>query len=203
LPCLRLPKQSPPQQPELRPKLPLKAPLGAGDYTVMGRIIAPYGIKGWVKIHAFTQDRATLLEYPTWWIRPRTGSAESAVGWQEMEIEACREHGATLIAQLAGIGDRETAAALKGADIGVPRTALPVAPANEIYYADLVGLTVVNRQGVRMGQVARVQDFGAHPVLCVTDEGSAVERMIPFVAAYVDGVDVAAGRIDVDWQLDY
>lgn len=183
--------------------MPLKAALGAGDYTVMGRVIAPYGIKGWVKIHAFTQDRATLLEYPTWWIRPRTGSAEAAGGWQEMEIEACREHGATLIAQLTGIGDRETAAALKGADIGVPRAALPAAPANEIYYADLVGLTVVNRQGVRMGQVARVQDFGAHPVLCVTDEGSAVERMIPFVAAYVDGVDVAAGRIDVDWQLDY
>jgi 16S rRNA processing protein RimM len=120
-----------------------------------------------------------------------------------MEIEACREHGAALIAQLAGIGDRETAAALKGADIGVPRAALPAAKANEIYYSDLVGLAVVNRQGVRMGLVAKVQDFGAHPVLCITDEVSATERMIPFVAAYVDGVDVAAGRIDVDWQLDY
>jgi 16S rRNA processing protein RimM len=182
--------------------LPLKAPVGAGDYAVMGRIIAPYGIKGWVKIHAFTQDRATLLDYATWWLRPRTGSAQAAGGWQEVEIEACREHGAALI-QIR----RESAIARRRGTEGRryrrPRAALPAASANEIYYSDLVGLAVVNRQGVRMGLVARVQDFGAHPVLCITDEVSAAERMIPFVAAYVDGVDVAAGRIDVDWQLDY
>ena len=104
---------------------------------------------------------------------------------------------------MAGIGDREAAASLKGADIGVPRAALPVAEENEIYYSDLVGLAVMNRQGVRLGLVVKVQDFGAHPVLCITDEAGEAERMIPFVGAYVDGVDVAAGRIDVDWQLDY
>jgi len=169
----------------------------------MGRVIAPYGVKGWVKIHAYTEDRATLLDYAAWWIRPRAGSAEADGGWREYVIEASREHGATLIAQLAGIGDREAAATLKGADIGVPRATLPAAEGNEIYYTDLVGLEVLNRQGVRLGIVAKVQDFGAHPVLCVRDEASAVERMIPFVAVYVDAVDVAKGRIDVDWQLDY
>ena len=169
----------------------------------MGRVIAPYGVKGWVKIHAYTEDRATLLDYAAWWIRPRAGSAEADGGWREYVIEASREHGATLIAQLAGIGDREAAATLKGADIGVPRATLPAAEGNEIYYTDLVGLEVLNRQGVRLGIVAKVQDFGAHPVLCVRDEASAVERMIPFVAVYVDAVDVGKGRIDVDWQLDY
>jgi len=169
----------------------------------MGRVIAPYGVKGWVKIHAYTEDRATLLDYAAWWIRPRAGSAEADGGWREYVIEASREHGATLIAQLAGIGDREAAATLKGADIGVPRATLPAAEGNEIYYTDLVGLEVMNRQRVRLGIVAKVQDFGAHPVLCVMDEATAVERMIPFVAVYVDAVDVAAGRIDVDWQLDY
>ena len=169
----------------------------------MGRVIAPYGVKGWIKIHAYTEGRATLLDYATWWIRPRAGSAEARGSWREYLIEASREHGATLIAQLAGIGDRETAAALKGADIGVPRAMLPAAGRNEIYYSDLVGLEVINRQGVRLGVVVAVQDFGAHPVLCVMDEATAVERMVPFVAVYVDGVDVAAGRIDVDWQPDY
>jgi len=180
-----------------------EVPPSANDYAVMGRVIAPYGVKGWVKVHAYTQVRATLLDYATWWIRPWAGSANAEGGWREFAVEASREHGGSLIAQLAGIGDREAAAVLKGADIGVPRAALPKAEENEIYYADLVGLEVRNRQGVRMGRVAKVQDFGAHPVLCVTDEASAVERMIPFVGAYVDGVDVAAGRIDVDWQLDY
>ena len=169
----------------------------------MGRVIAPYGVKGWVKVHAYTEDRTTLLDYAAWWIRPRAGSAVGSGGWREYGVETSREHGATLIAQLVGIGDREAAATLKGADIGVPRAALPAAEGNEIYYTDLVGLEVMNRQGVRLGIVATVQDFGAHPVLCVADEGTASERMIPFVAAYVDGVDVAAGRIDVDWQLDY
>ena len=169
----------------------------------MGRVLAPYGVKGWVKVHTYTEDRATLLDYASWWIRARAGSANADSGWREFAVEASREHGATLIARLAGIGDRETAATLKGADIGVPRATLPAAEKNEIYYADLVGLAVMNRQGVRLGLVAKVQDFGAHPVLCVMDETSAVERMIPFVAAYVDGVDVPAGRIDVDWQLDF
>jgi 16S rRNA processing protein RimM len=85
----------------------------------------------------------------------------------------------------------------------VLRSTLPAKEASELYYSDLVGLAVVNRQGERLGVVSKVQDFGAHPVLCVADEATAQERMIPFVAVYVDGVDVAAGRIDVDWQLDY
>jgi 16S rRNA processing protein RimM len=123
--------------------------------------------------------------------------------WREYRIEASREHGASLIAHLAGIGDREAAAALKGADVGVPRATLPALAENELYYSDLVGLAVVNRQGESLGVVAKVQDFGAHPVLCVADGVTAQERMIPFVAVYVDGVDVAAGRIDVDWQVDY
>ena len=168
---------------------------------VMGRVLAPYGVKGWVKVHPYTESKATLLDYAAWWIRPRAGSA--MVAWKEYRVEASREHGASLVAQLAGIGDRETAALLKGADVGVPRSTLPAKEENELYYSDLVGLAVVNREGARLGVVAKVQDFGAHPVLCVTDEVTAQERMIPFVAVYVDGVDVAAGRIDVDWQLDY
>jgi 16S rRNA processing protein RimM len=84
----------------------------------------------------------------------------------------------------------------------VPRAALPAAADNEIYWADLVGLAVVNREGVALGEVREVADFGAHPMLRVVDAGG-VERLIPFVVAYVDSVDVAARRVDVDWQPDY
>ncbi|MEO8345920.1 MAG: ribosome maturation factor RimM [Betaproteobacteria bacterium] len=177
---------------------------------VMGRIVAPWGIKGWVKVHAYTGDKTTLLDHAIWWIRPRAGMKvvdDAASGWQAYSVDASREHGATLVAQLKGIGDREAAATLKGSDVGVLRTTLPAKEKGELYYSDLVGLAVVNRQGVHLGVVTKVQDFGAHPVLCVqgspTEGVHAVERMIPFVAVYVDGVDVAGGRIDVDWQLDY
>jgi 16S rRNA processing protein RimM len=64
-----------------------------------------------------------------------------------------------------------------------------------------VGLAVVNRQGEPLGTVVEVQEFGAHPVLRVAGEGGT--HLIPFVEAYVDAVDMAGGRIDVDWQKDY
>jgi 16S rRNA processing protein RimM len=100
------------------------------------------------------------------------------------------------------VADREAAATLNGAEIGVPRSALPAPAENEYYLADLVGLDVVNRQGERLGQVAAVEEFGAHPVLRVVDAGGA-SRRIPMVDAYVDGIDAEARRIDVDWQADY
>ncbi len=163
----------------------------------MGRIAAPYGVKGWVKVLPLTALPETLLAHPQWWVRRRGGAQ-----WQMHALEAGRQHGATLLAQLAGLADREAAAALTGADVGVARTALPATEENEYYWSDLVGLAVVNREGVTLGEVREVAEFGAHPVLRVRDAGGA-ERLIPFVAAYVDRVDVEGRRIDVDWQPDY
>jgi 16S rRNA processing protein RimM len=106
------------------------------------------------------------------------------------------------LAQLSGLADREAAARLNGAEVGVPRSALPVPGDNEYYLADLVGLEVVNRQGERLGRVAAVEEFGAHPVLRVAD-AAGTSRRIPMVDAFVDAIDLAARRIEVDWQLDY
>lgn len=164
----------------------------------MGRIAAPYGVKGWVKVAPLTSEPETLLAHAQWWIRKR-GDDER---WQLHELETGKRHGATLLAQIAGLSDREAAARMSGAEVGIPRDALPKAGENEFYWADLVGLAVVNRQGVALGEVREVADFGAHPVLRVTD-GAGAQRLIPFVAAYVDGVDIDARRIDVDWQPDY
>jgi 16S rRNA processing protein RimM len=117
---------------------------------------------------------------------------------------AARQHGDALVAQLAGIGSREDALQWRGAGVSVPRAALPDPGEDEVYWADLVGLAVVNRQGVALGTVAAVEDHGAHGILRVTAaEPGTEERLIPFVAAYVDSVDLAARRIEVDWGTDY
>ena len=164
----------------------------------MGRIVAPYGVKGWVRVMPMTAERETLLSHGRWWVRPYRGAGP----WREHALQSGKVHGASLLVQLSGLADRETAAMLNGAEVGVPRSALPAPAENEYYWADLVGLAVVNRQAVVLGKVEAVDDFGAHPVLRVrADDGSA--RLIPFVAAYVDGVDAANARIDVDWQPDY
>ena len=110
-------------------------------------------------------------------------------------------HGATIIAAIEGVTTREAAQALRGFVAGVPRAALPKTAADEHYWADLIGLVVVNRAGQTLGRVAGLLDTGAHPVLRVGGEGG--ERLIPLVPAYVDAIDPAAGRIVVDWLEDY
>jgi len=161
----------------------------------MGRIVAPYGVKGWVKVAPQTALPDTLLAHEDWWVR-EGGS------WQARKLVLGRPHGGALVAQLAGIADREAAAKLAGLDVGIARSALPVAGEGEIYWADLVGLAVFNRQGEALGTVAQVQDFGAHPILRVEQAGQPA-RLIPFVPAYIDGVDVGARRIEVDWRKDF
>jgi len=164
----------------------------------MGRIAAPYGVKGWIKVLPLTSAPETLLTHAQWWVRKRGVGAV----WQSHALETGKQHGATLLAQLSGLADREAAALLSGGEVGVPRTELPAARPGEVYFADLVGMMVTNRQGYALGRVAAVQEYGAHPVLRVPgDDG--VERLIPFVGAYVDAVDTEARRIDVDWQPDY
>ncbi len=165
----------------------------------MGRIAAPYGVKGWVKVQPLTSEPETLLGHPQWWVRRR--GSEGA--WQAHTLESGRQHGATLLAQLSGLPDREAAAVLSGAEVGVPRSALPPVAEDEFYWADLAGLAVVNREGVVLGEVAAVESYGAHPVLRVARPQDQGTLLIPFVAAYVDRVDAAGRRIEVDWQPDY
>ena len=168
----------------------------------MGRIVAPYGVKGWLKVVPSTAERETLLSHKEWWLRPRGERSE----WRRCSLEEGRPHGSALIVRVTGLADREAAAMYSGGDIGIARSALPAAAENEVYWSDLVGLAVWNRQGERLGTVAAVQDFGAHPVLRVESEQMRDEgppMLIPFVEAYVHAVDLASGRIEVDWQKDY
>jgi 16S rRNA processing protein RimM len=165
--------------------------------VTMAQIVAAYGVRGWVRMKPHTAEPDALLRYPTWWVR-RCGAAD----WQPKRFAEGRLHGAMLVAALDGVESREAAAQWKGALVGVPRDALPAAAEGEVYQADLVGLDVVNRSGVALGKVEAVEDFGAHPVLSV-ERATGPAMLIPFVQAYVDAVDVAAGRIDVDWEADY
>lgn len=159
----------------------------------MGRILAPYGVRGWVKIRPYTEAPDGLLGYARWWV-----GNEGA--WQPHALKAGREHGELLVAQLEGIEDRDRAAALRGLDIAVGRDELPPAPEGEYYWADLVGLAVVNSAGVDFGHVAEVFETGANDVLVVRGDR---ERLIPMIAAAVVEVDLAGGVLRVDWDADF
>lgn len=172
----------------------------------MGRIVAPYGIKGWIKIQPFTQQQRGLLDYPRWQVG-QDGE------WRLRTVEVAKVHGATVVAKLEGVADREQAAALQGMRIAVSRDDFPAPATNEFYWADLVGLKVVNADGVALGSVTRVFETGANDVLVVEEKlAGAVaneevanqrERLLPFIATVIRQVDIAGGTIIVDWDADY
>ena len=163
----------------------------------MGRVTAPFGVKGWIKIYTLTAQPGNLCDYPVWWLG-RDG------GWRESRVVAAKLHSNTLVAQLAGIDSREAAATLNGLEIGVPRSELPAAGGNEFYWADLIGLKVVNMEQHEFGRVARIVQTGANDVLVVADGNEDKrETLIPFIADVIRNVDVAAGVIVVDWGRDY
>ncbi len=170
---------------------------------VLGRIVAPFGVQGWVKIHPFGDDPASWRKMSHWWLS-RDDTAPDAQ-WKQYTLNACRVHGKGLVAALAEIPDRNAAEAIDGYYIAAPREALPATAEGEYYWGDLVGLAVDNEAGEALGTVSGLLSTGAHDVLQVEDgEGEdATERLIPFVAAYVLDVDLAARRIRVSWEKDW
>ena len=159
----------------------------------MGRIAAPFGVKGWVKVQPFSEDPGALMDFESW----RVGRGKQHAHYS---VEAIQEHGNALVAKLAGIDDRDAAYALRGQEISVARSELPAPEEDEFYWSDLIGLTVINREGVELGKVANLMETGAHDVLVVKGER---KHLIPFVAAFVGKVDLGGGTIEVDWGEDY
>lgn len=159
----------------------------------MGRIAAPYAVKGWVKVQPYTEYLDSLLDYPVWHLG-------KAGGWREYTVLEARVHGAALIASLDGVTDRERAQVLAGMEIAVPRAEMPEAEEGEYYWDELIGLRVVNLAGEDLGRVEGLLETGAHDVMRVLGER---ERLIPFTGPIVRNVDVAAGLIEVDWGSDY
>jgi len=161
----------------------------------MGRVIAALGIKGWVKVKAFTATADSLASYPIWWL-------EDKAGWAAYEVEDTALGSKGFSALLKGVADRTVAEQLRGRNIGLPRSELPQLDANEIYWADLLGLEVRNAKGEPLGKVDGLLETGANDVLVVkTDDGK--ERLIPYIPRVVVKVDRDARCITVDWETDY
>ncbi len=164
---------------------------------MLGRIVGPYGIKGWVRVHPFGDDPLSWGDMPVWWL----AAAEDGE-WQEQKLKSFKVHGDGLVAAFEAVTDRNAAEALKGWWIGAPREALPATTENEFYWADLIGMDVLNTAGEPLGTVAGLIETGAHDVLRVVDaEGQ--ERLLPFVDAVVLQVDRDARQIRVEWGLDW
>lgn len=170
--------------------------MAGSDFVVLGKLADPYGIRGWVRLHAFGDDPQSWAEMPTWWLS-RDGQE-----WQEQKLKNLRLHGDGVVVLLDGVADRSAAEALKGMLVGAPHDCLPATDEGEYYWADLIGLKVVNTAGEALGRVESLIETGANDVLSVVAE-DGTKRLLPFVAAVVLAVEKEEGRLRVEWGSDW
>lgn len=169
------------------------------EIVVLGKIVGPYGLRGAVKVHPFADDPEAWAKLPFWWVGSEGGAPET---WQRTKLVRCRERGGVLVAELACLPDRNASESVQGLFVGVPRADLPQAAEGEYYWADLIGLDVINVRGESLGRVLGLIETPANDVIRVGDEG-ALERLLPFVASVVLDVDLSARCVRVDWELDW
>lgn len=168
--------------------------MSAARRVILGKVGAVHGVRGWVRLWSYTDPPENLLQY-------REFELGRGGDWSAVELAEGRPHGEGLVGRFAGIEDRDAAAALVGAELGVAREALPAPDEGEYYWTDLVGLEVVTRAGVSLGRVSGMMATGANDVMVVAGDR---ERLLPFLPGRcVDEVDLAGGRIVVDWDPDF
>ncbi|MEO8296209.1 MAG: ribosome maturation factor RimM [Burkholderiales bacterium] len=189
-------------------------PAWPADAIEVAKVIDAFGIKGWLRVQPYAAQPEALFSSRRWFLQPPAGRPRPAGAPalpKVLRITQAQEHGDGVVASAQEVLDRNAAEALKGARIFVSRTSFPSTDDGEYYWIDLIGLEVLNRQGERLGTVIDLLDTGPHCVLRIkpapgaeaADGDEGPERMVPFVKAYVDEVDMTARRILVDWGLDY
>lgn len=165
-------------------------------YLVFGRFVGLWGVRGGIKIYSYTRPPSNIGLYSPWYAcRIRDGD------WQKLIPVEVTPKGHGLVAYLAGCTSREEAEGLIGIDVMIRREQLPALPAGEHYWAELIGLEAVTPEGERLGSVVDLIETGANDVLVVQGQK---RHLVPFVSGiYVRRVDVAQGRIELDWGGDY
>jgi 16S rRNA processing protein RimM len=198
------------------------------DLIELGRIVSAYGVRGWVKVQPHSAQGLVLREAPVWWLAPPVSPANPNSGvldpskLRSHAVKQVRPQGATIVADLEHVGDRDLAESMRAYTVYVSRQYFPKAQADEFYWVDLVGCYVYSDAQL-IGMVLEVVDNGAHAILRVQRmrlegdqtptamhvpeplldlKGRAEEILVPFVAAHVQHVDITARRIETDWPLD-
>lgn len=169
----------------------------------VGRITAVFGIKGWVKVHSYTDPQENLFEYHPWWLK-------TANGVKKVEIDEAKPHGDSFIAHIVGVDDRDLAMTFAAVDIAIERDQIPELDDGEYYWSQLEGLVVYTQfSGARqrLGVVSKLLETGANDVLVVVGDAESIdqkERLVPYVPGqFVVSVDLSAGEMLVDWDPEF
>ncbi len=161
------------------------------EWVELGRLGAPYGIKGWLHIESHTDPKQALLKYRDWTLKFASGERSAR------RLAEGRVHGEGLVGRIEGVADRNAAALLTGARIEVQREHLPAPKKNEYYQADLVGMKVGNLEGAALGTVSHFVDSPTGSLMVIV--GAGEEYWVPAKPQHLKKVDLEARTIVVDW----
>jgi 16S rRNA processing protein RimM len=175
------------------------------DAIEVGRIADAWGIKGWFKVFPYSANPEALFSSKLWFLLPSDRGVQAFTGAAKLSLKEAKNHSDSVVASVVGVDERNAAEALRGCRIFISRSTFPAAAKDEYYWVDLIGLDVLNREGVHLGIVRELLSTGPQTVLVIeyTEDDKPQERMIPFVSVYIDDVNIAERRIRVDWQADY
>ncbi len=169
------------------------------SHVVMGRIGAPWGVKGWVKLFSFTDPADNLLDYHRYLI-------QGADGLDSLEFDEIKVHGHDFVAHIKGCDVREQACRYTGQELLIEKSELPELEAG-FYWYQLEGLRVVTTSGQDLGKVHHLMETGANDVLVVKGDAQSVdkiERLVPYIdGSVIKQVDLKQGLIVVEWDKDY
>jgi 16S rRNA processing protein RimM len=173
------------------------------DAIEVGRIQSAWGIKGWFKVFPYSARPEALFSSKRWFLIPAEKGKKDFDGVGKLKIREAKTHSDGVVACAHEVDDRSAADALQGMRIFIARSSFPTAQKDEFYWVDLMGLGVINREGLLLGHVSDLLSTGPQTVLVIDRDGHIAQRLIPFVSTYVDDVDLNKRQILVDWQPDY
>jgi len=170
------------------------------DWLVVGKFTSAYGIKGWVKLHSYTDPIDNIIGYQPLFLKKRGQ-------WQALDIEKIQHHAKSLVAKVKGCDDRDQVPFYSGCELGILKSQLPDLEGDDYYWSDLMGLTVKDQQGQIFGTVDHLVETGANDVLVVKATENSIddqERLIPYLFGdVVCSVDLQTSEIIVDWDADF
>ena len=164
------------------------------EIVVMGKVLVPYGVSGWLKVYSFTEKLESFLIYKKLFL------SKDQKNWLEIKVKEIKLHGKTIIARFSEITDRTQAENYKNYLIGVPKSYLPQLKEDQYYWNDLIGFEVLNLQDVSFGLVDTYIETGANDVIVVKGDK---ERLIPYTSMTVLKIDTIKDKIIVDWDEDF
>ncbi|MBK8973795.1 MAG: ribosome maturation factor RimM [Hahellaceae bacterium] len=176
--------------------------MGVESYITAGKIVGVFGVKGWLKVKAFTEAPDGLFDYSPWLLQPSDGGP-----LKEWRVSEGKITDKGMLVAFEGLSDRELAKSLVGSLVLVDKQQLPELGEGEFYWHQLEGMTVVTVQGVNLGKVSHLMETGANDVVVIVGDEAAVdrrERLLPYIPDdVIVAVDLESRVITVDWDPEF